>query len=198
MILILMWKYTMWFSIKSHTYGWTKIICRYTEEKPCRWKGQADLPHYVEWDCWVVPDLPVHNDIYKNTYGEFNWRNYNCSDKTALYQRHSAAAVYGIKYRQDSSAGESHCPVGVATIDYLNHAVYKIAHEKGKNPLWKFHSEIPRSLFYYRFPQQCQRKSGIICVLLCSGKELLFRLPLFLRQWISVQRSLIKWEKAVF
>lgn len=93
---------------------------------------RTDLSQNIKRHIGIIPDLPAHDEIIKNSNGKFNGSNYHRPDKAASYKRHGVMTVYTIKNGKNSSAGKRHGPVRVAAADYFDKAVHKIPHKKGK------------------------------------------------------------------
>lgn len=93
---------------------------------------RTNLSQNIKRHIGIIPDLPAHDEIIKNSNGKLNGSNYHRPDKAASYKRHGVMTVYTIKNGKNSSAGKRHGPVRVAACYYLNKAVHKISHKKGK------------------------------------------------------------------
>lgn len=71
----------------------------------------------------VIPDVPVHDNVVKDSNGEL-YRGYDdCADKAAPDKRNCTAAVYAVQNGKDRTAGKRHCPVRIAAADYLDKTI---------------------------------------------------------------------------
>lgn len=101
------------------------------------------LPQNIQRHIGIIPDVPVHDEVVKNSDCKLNGSDYHCADKAAADKRHGMMTVYGIEYGENCSAGKGHRPVRVAAVEYFNKAVHKITHEKSKCILRKLHCRTP-------------------------------------------------------